>query len=140
MVNKNKFINSSFIVLEHDFPFCSLLLLLSALSSCFIPAKLFSPLPASCLFLLLFDLFWIYCLPDKCRKKRENSRVNLRKSICCPIKPSVYTLLINVSMLFIWKTWTTSEEDTGKISHICRTVGLDRENFGNDVDVFFEIL
>jgi hypothetical protein len=41
MVNKNQFINSSFIVLEHDFPFCSLLLLLSALSSCFIPAKLF---------------------------------------------------------------------------------------------------
>lgn len=94
MVNKNKFINSSFIVLEHDFPFSSLLLLLHC--RLFNPAKKLFSL-CCCLILLLFDLFGIYCLqlPKSNNKLRTESKVKAwkemkgKKSICCPIKPSV---------------------------------------------------
>ena len=86
MVNKNKFINSSFIVLEHDFPFCIVVLVL------FPPRKkkLFSLL-ARLAFLLIFIVVWPLrdLLPPTAEKKNYTRRKVIER------KPKVQYLLSN---------------------------------------------
>lgn len=76
---------------------------------------------AFCLFLLLFDLFEIYCLPRKAEKsERNNSRaqkVNLRKKYLLFNKTFSVHSLAKLLDVFIRKTWTMSSRDNGKFFH-----------------------